>query len=178
MKTTYILLMVGLLGCVSCKARNPQIESASVKLSVVEESDSAVITGDARTELYYPLLQGKRVAVFGNHTALLPSGEHLVDKLLRDGHCVSAVFSPEHGFRGTADAGEHVSSSVDAQTGIPILSLYDGGNNRPSAASMSKFDVLLVDIQDVGLRFYTYYITMCRLMTACAESGKQVVIEE
>ena len=79
MKTTYILLMVGLLGCVSCKARNPQIESASVKLSVVEESDSAVITGDARTELYYPLLQGKRVAVFGNHTALLPSGEHLVD---------------------------------------------------------------------------------------------------
>ena len=176
MKTTYILLMVGLLGCVSCKARNPQIESASVKLSVVEESDSAVITGDARTELYYPLLQGKRVAVFGNHTALLPSGEHLVDKLLRDGHSVSAVFSPEHGFRGTADAGEHVSSSVDAQTGIPILSLYDGGNNRPSAASMSKFDVLLVDIQDVGLRFYTYYITMCRLMTACAESGKQVVI--
>ena len=108
MKTTYILLMVGLLGCVSCKARNPQIESASVKLSVVEESDSAVITGDARTELYYPLLQGKRVAVFGNHTALLPSGEHLVDKLLRDGHSVSAVFSPEHGFRGTADAGEHV----------------------------------------------------------------------
>ena len=176
MKTTYILLMVGLLGCVSCKARNPQIEFASVKLSVVEESDSAVITGDARTELYYPLLQGKRVAVFGNHTALLPSGEHLVDKLLRDGHSVSAVFSPEHGFRGTADAGEHVSSSVDAQTGIPILSLYDGGNNRPSAASMSKFDVLLVDIQDVGLRFYTYYITMCRLMTACAESGKQVVI--
>ena len=176
MKTTYILLMVGLLGCVSCKARNPQIEFASVKLSVVEKSDSAVITGDARTELYYPLLQGKRVAVFGNHTALLPSGEHLVDKLLRDGHCVSAVFSPEHGFRGTADAGEHVSSSVDAQTGIPILSLYDGGNNRPSAASMSKFDVLLVDIQDVGLRFYTYYITMCRLMTACAESGKQVVI--
>ena len=176
MKTTYILLMVGLLGCVSCKARNPQIEFASVKLSVVEKSDSAVITGDARTELYYPLLQGKRVAVFGNHTALLPSGEHLVDKLLRDGHSVSAVFSPEHGFRGTADAGEHVSSSVDAQTGIPILSLYDGGNNRPSAASMSKFDVLLVDIQDVGLRFYTYYITMCRLMTACAESGKQVVI--
>ena len=158
MKTTYILLMVGLLGCVSCKARNPQIEFASVKLSVVEKSDSAVITGDARTELYYPLLQGKRVAVFGNHTALLPSGEHLVDKLLRDGHSVSAVFSPEHGFRGTADAGEHVSSSVDAQTGIPILSLYDGGNNRPSAASMSKFDVLLVDIQDVGLRFYTYYI--------------------
>ena len=177
MKTIYILyLTIGLFSCVSCKARTPKIDAAPLELSDVDESDSTVVTGDARTELYYPLLQGKRVAVFGNHTALLPTGEHLVDRLLHDGQHVTAVFSPEHGFRGTADAGEHVSSSVDAQTGIPILSLYDGGNNRPSAASMSKFDLLLVDIQDVGLRFYTYYITMCRLMTACAETGKEVVI--
>lgn len=176
MKAIYYYIVVSLLLCASCKARTPQSNITPSGPSVVVMSDSAVITGDARTDLYYPLLQGKRVAVFGNHTALLPSGEHLVDCLLRDGKQVTAVFSPEHGFRGTADAGEHVSSDIDAQTGIPILSLYDGGNNRPSATSMSKFDVLLVDIQDVGLRFYTYYITMCRLMTACADAGKLVII--
>ena len=83
MKTFYILnLIICLLSCVSCKARTPKIDAEPVELSVIAESDSAVITGDARTELYYPLLQGKRGAVFGNHTALLPDGEHLVDKLL------------------------------------------------------------------------------------------------
>lgn len=166
---------LALLICTSCQARTQRHDSAPQEAASLATA-SPVITGDARTELYYPLIAGQRVALFGNHTALLPDGEHLVDKLLRDGQKVTAVFSPEHGFRGTADAGEHVSSSVDAQTGIPILSLYDGGNNRPSAASMSKFDVLLVDIQDVGLRFYTYYITMCRLMTACADAGKPVII--
>jgi uncharacterized protein YbbC (DUF1343 family) len=177
MKTiSYYCLVLVLFGSVSCKASTTRLESVSQETFSVSAQGSVVITGDARTELYYPILEGKRVALFGNHTALLPDGEHLVDKLLRDGQQITAVFSPEHGFRGTADAGEHVSSSIDVKTGIPILSLYDGGNNRPSATSMSKFDILLVDIQDVGLRFYTYYITMCRLMAACADYGKQVII--
>ena len=168
---TYFLLCC-LVACMSCKARSTQI---TIEPSI-EISQKEVVTGDAQTEAYYPLIQGKRVAVFGNHTALLPDGEHLVDRLVKDRIQVTAVFSPEHGFRGTADAGERVANEVDAKTGIPILSLYDGGNNRPSAASMGKFDVLLVDIQDVGLRYYTYYITMCRLMQACADYEKQVII--
>lgn len=79
-------------------------------------------------------------------------------------------------FRGNADAGEHVSSSVDSKTGVPILSLYEGKDKKPSKASMQKFDILIVDIQDVGLRFYTYYITMCRLMDVCAEYNKKVLL--
>jgi uncharacterized protein YbbC (DUF1343 family) len=96
--------------------------------------------------------------------------------LIENGVNVTAIFSPEHGFRGNADAGEHVSSSMDKKTGVPILSLYDGKGNKPSTASMQKFDILVMDIQDVGLRFYTYYITMCRLMDACAEHSREVLL--
>ena len=102
--------------------------------------------------------------------------KHLLDILLENEFNVVAIFSPEHGFRGNADAGEHVSSSVDKKTGVPILSLYDGKDKKPSEASMRKFDILVIDIQDVGLRFYTYYITMCRLMDACAEYNRKVLL--
>lgn len=141
----------------------------------VRAQGKRIILGNERTSEYYPLLRGKRVALFGNHTSLR-GNRHLLDCLLADSIRVVAVFSPEHGFRGNADAGEKISSSVDSRTGVPILSLYDGKDKRPSAASMKKFDVLLADIQDVGLRFYTYYITLCRLMDACAEYGKSVIV--
>ena len=133
------------------------------------------IPGDEQTDKYFPLLEGKRIAIFSNHTGMI-GDKHLLDLLLENKFNVVAIFSPEHGFRGNADAGEHVSSSTDPQTGVPILSLYDGKLGKPSAASMSKFDLLIVDIQDVGLRFYTYYASMCRLMDACAEHGKQMLI--
>lgn len=103
-------------------------------------------------------------------------GQHIVDALIERGVDVKAIFSPEHGFRGNADAGEHVSSSVDEKTGVEILSLYEKGSRIPSKEKTDKFDVLVVDIQDVGLRYYTYYITMHHLMEACARDGKQVVI--
>lgn len=134
-----------------------------------------VIPGDERTEVYFPLLEGKRIALFSNHTGMV-GDKHVLDILLEHGLRVTAIFSPEHGFRGQADAGEHVSSSVDKQTGVPILSLYNGKEQKPSRESMQKFDVLLVDIQDVGLRYYTYYITLCRLMDACAEHDKSVIL--
>ena len=103
-------------------------------------------------------------------------GPHLLDVLLERGVNVSAIFSPEHGFRGTADAGELVSSEVDPKTGVPILSLYSQDSMMPDESDMDKFDLLLVDIQDVGLRYYTYYITLQHLMDACALHGKKVVI--
>lgn len=131
--------------------------------------------GDERTDEYFPLLKGKRVAIFSNHTGLV-GDKHLLDVLVEAGFDVTAIFSPEHGFRGNADAGEHVSASTDPKTGVPILSLYDGRAQRPSAESMKKFDVLVADIQDVGLRFYTYYISLCRLMDACAEYDIPVVV--
>ena len=101
---------------------------------------------------------------------------HLVDLLHGRGFDVTAIFSPEHGFRGTADAGQSVGNSVDARTGIPIRSLYDGNARRPSDEAMGAFDVLVVDMQDVGLRFYTYYISMLRMMDACAAFGREVIV--
>lgn len=136
----------------------------------------SVLPGDAQPEQYLPLLRERKVAVYSNHTGVV-DGKHLVDILLENGIHVSAIFSPEHGFRGKADAGAGVSDSVDPETGVPILSLYGpGGDVHPSAEAMSSFDVLVVDIQDVGLRFYTYYITLCHLLDACGEADKEVVI--
>lgn len=134
-----------------------------------------VILGNEQTGAYFPLLKDKRIAIFSNHTGMI-GDRHLLDVLIDHKFTVTAIFSPEHGFRGKADAGEHVSHTKDVRTGVPILSLYDGKSGKPSAASMKKFDLLLVDIQDVGLRFYTYYITLCKLMDACAEHQREVLI--
>lgn len=109
--------------------------------------EERVILGDEQTAEYFPALKGKRIAIFSNHTGMV-GDKHLLDILLENKFNVVAIFSPEHGFRGDADAGEHVSSSVDKKTGVPILSLYDGKSGKPSEASMRKFDILVVDIQE------------------------------
>ncbi|GBU08007.1 hypothetical protein AwDysgo_13380 [Bacteroidales bacterium] len=134
-----------------------------------------VIVGAQAYEEYLPLLKGKKAAIFSNHTGMV-GNEHTLDILIKNKVEVIAIFSPEHGFRGDADAGEHVSSSVDKKTGIPIRSLYDGASGKPSRKSMQDFDVLIVDIQDVGLRYYTYYASMVELMEACAENNKSMLI--
>ena len=140
-----------------------------------QANQNRVIVGAEQTNVYLPLLKNKRIAIFSNHTGR-SGNKHLLDVLLENKINVVAIFSPEHGFRGNADAGEHVSSSVDSKTGVPILSLYDGKLGRPSEESMRKFDLLIVDIQDVGLRFYTYYASMVRLMDACAEYNRKMLI--
>lgn len=137
--------------------------------------DGRIITGDERTSRYLPLLKGKRVALFSNHTGLA-RGRHVPDVMIGKGIDVVCIFSPEHGFRGTADAGEQVNSGIDAKTGVPILSLYGKDSPLKSPETMKRFDVLVVDIQDVGLRFYTYYVTMCHLMDACAPENKEVIV--
>ncbi len=142
---------------------------------VFSENKAPVKTGAELTDVYFPLLKGKRVAVMTNQTGM--AGDlHLVDLLIWNNINLVGIFSPEHGFRGTADAGEHVSSSVDEKTGIPIWSLYGSGSGKPAADKMKAFDILLFDLQDVGLRFYTYYASMARLMDACAEHGKKMIV--
>ena len=138
-------------------------------------ADKPLTVGAERTKEYLPELESKRVAVLANHTAMAGE-EHLVDMLVREGINVVGIFSPEHGFRGGADAGEHVKSSVDEKTGIPIWSLYDGKSGRPSDDKMQAFDVLLVDMQDVGLRFYTYYISMLNMINASADFSRRVIV--
>ena len=119
-------------------------------------------------------LRGQRVACVVNHTSL-SAGGHLVDRLLESGVEVRRVFAPEHGFRGAASDGEKVANSVDPRTGLPIISLY-GKTKRPTRDMLADVDVVLFDIQDVGLRFYTYISTMHYVMDAAAELGKAVVV--
>lgn len=155
---TILLITILLCGTLLCQAQK-----------------ESVIVGAEQAEAYFPLLKDKRIAIFSNHTGRIGE-KHLLDILLENKFNVVAIFSPEHGFRGKADAGEHISNSVDPETGVPILSLYDGKSQKPSQASMRKFDLLIVDIQDVGLRFYTYYISMVRLMDACAEYDRKMLL--
>ena len=135
-----------------------------------------VLVGATDTAVYMPLLRDERVAVLANHTAMYSAEEHVVDMLHREGVNVVGIFAPEHGFRGSVEAGAKVENGVDVRTGIPILSLYNGNTQRPSDEVMRSFDILVVDMQDVGLRFYTYYISMLRMIDACADFGVEVVV--
>lgn len=139
------------------------------------EAKVEVVVGAARTDRYVPLLAGKRIALMSNHTGMV-GDRHTLDVMLDSGLNVTTIFSPEHGFRGNADAGEKVKSSVDEPTGIPIASLYDGSSPMPGKATMEQFDVIVIDIQDVGTRFYTYYITMLDLMDAATAYDKEFVV--
>lgn len=133
-----------------------------------------IMTGAQQTELYFPLLEGKRIAVAGNHTSMIGS-THLVDTLLASGFDVKKVFSPEHGFRGQAAAGELISNEVDQRTGLPIISLY-GSNRRPTPEQLNGLDVIVFDMQDVGVRFYTYISTMSLIMREAALLNIPVII--
>lgn len=135
-----------------------------------------VRVGATDTLAYMSLLRGRRVAVLANHTAMYSAEEHIVDMLHREGIDLVGIFAPEHGFRGAVEAGAKVENDVDTKTGVAILSLYNGNTKRPSDEVMRSFDVLVVDMQDVGLRFYTYYISMLRMVDACADFGVKVVV--
>jgi len=127
-----------------------------------------------RTYAYFPLLEGKRIAIAGNHTSLIES-VHLVDSLQNAGFHVEKVFSPEHGFRGTAPDGAYVASGVDERTGVQVISLY-GARRRPAPEELSGIDIILVDMQDVGARFYTYISTMTMVMQEAARAQVPVII--
>lgn len=128
-----------------------------------------VTTGAERLEAYLPLLKNKKVGVVANQTSII-GNTHLVDSLLSLGVDIRRIFTPEHGFRGTADAGEAVNTSLDERTGLPLISLY-GKSRKPSEDDIAELDIVIYDIQDVGARFYTYISTMHYVMEACAENG-------
>ncbi len=130
--------------------------------------------GAERTESYLVLLKEKKVAVVGNQTSML-GATHLVDSLLNLGIDVVKVFSPEHGFRGKADAGAKIENEIDSKSGLPIISLY-GKNKKPYSKQLEGIDILLFDIQDVGVRFYTYISTLHYVMEAAAESNIKVIV--
>lgn len=170
LRSEFLLKTILVLSCFSftcCSGREP-VTNATESLT------TAPIPGAWQTKMYFPLLEGKRIAFAGNHTSTI-FDVHIVDSLLNAGFNVVKVFSPEHGFRGVAAAGEHVKSGTDVATGLPVISLY-GENRRPNPFHLTDVDIILFDIQDVGTRFYTYISTMSYIMEAAAKQDIPVVI--
>jgi uncharacterized protein YbbC (DUF1343 family) len=147
---------------------NPQVLVAS------QINKKEIITGAERLEKYIPLLKGKRVGLVVNQTSVV-GNQHLVDVLRAQSVQIITIFAPEHGFRGTADAGEHIKSGVDKTTGLPVVSLY-GAKKVPSATDLEQIDVLVFDIQDVGVRFYTYLSTLYYVLEAANKYKKELIV--
>jgi uncharacterized protein YbbC (DUF1343 family) len=150
----------------------PKVQAATGADSVLKISgyDRDIIPAAERIEQYEHFLRGRRIALLVNHTATV-GGAHLVDTLLARGHNIVKIFAPEHGFRGDADNGEKLKNSSDPRTRLPIISLY-GDQRRPEAAHFADIDIVIFDVQDVGVRFYTYTTSMTYMMEACAEFDK------
>lgn len=139
-----------------------------------KKTNATLKTGAEQTALYLPLLKGKRVGMVVNPTSVIGKTT-TVDSLLKLGVKIVKIFGPEHGFRGNASAGVHVDNEVDAKTGIKVVSLY-GKQSTPSKENLADIDIMIFDIQDVGVRFYTYINTLQHVMEACAANGKEVMI--
>jgi uncharacterized protein YbbC (DUF1343 family) len=170
-----ILLAVQInMVCLSCSGCSTNKEAIGQVQSNKINSSNKILTGAQQTEKYLPMLKGKRVGLVVNQTAQI-NGVLLVDTLKGLNVNIKAIFGPEHGFRGTADAGEKVGNYIDSKTGIPVISLY-GAKQQPSKEDLKDIDILIFDIQDVGVRFYTYTITMARVMQACADRNVPLII--
>jgi len=166
------LFLVTLL--VNCLFSCAQINKTATSNNTTLSKNNHIITGAERMAVYLPVLKGKSVAVFANQTSIV-GNTHLVDTLIKSGIKVVKIFGPEHGFRGDADAGEHVGDVTDKKTGIPVISLY-GNHKKPTAADFKGVDILIFDIQDVGVRFYTYISSLEYFMEAALEHHKPLLI--
>lgn len=173
-KSTFLFLLITATGC----GNKSESKSVAIAEDVQAEVQPSLKTGAERTTAYLPLLKGKKVGLVGNQTSIIQTeagNVHLVDTLLALGVDLRKVFAPEHGFRGTADAGEVIEDGKDPKTGLPVFSLY-GNNKKPSAEQLEDLDLLIFDLQDVGVRFYTYISTLHYVMEAAAENNLQVLV--
>jgi uncharacterized protein YbbC (DUF1343 family) len=162
------LLLVLAISCSGNPVQSP------APLTSPENKPQPVLAGAQQLDKLLPKLGSKRVALLVNHTALV-GNTHLADTLLNCNVTLVKIFVPEHGFRGTADAGEEINDGVDTKTGLPLISLY-GANKKPTPQQLADVDVVIFDIQDVGARFFTYGSTMHYMMEACAENNKKLII--
>jgi uncharacterized protein YbbC (DUF1343 family) len=169
----YSILVLNLISC-NAPAQGQQKQVKKQKTTEKPAAYVGILTGAERTSEYLPLIKNKRVALMVNHTSLIHK-THIVDSLLSLGIQVKTIFAPEHGFRGTADAGDHVKDGKDPKTNLPIVSLY-GDKLKPSKEDLKDVEVVIFDIQDVGARFYTYISSMHYLMIACAENKIPMIV--
>ena len=149
--------------------------SAVAKNNTSETNPPVIKTGADNYEKYLPLLKNKKIGIVTNQTGILSDKTHLVDFLLEKKIAVQTIFAPEHGFRGTADAGEHIVDGKDPKTGLSIISLY-GDNKKPKTEQLAGIDIMIFDLQDVGARFYTYISSLHYVMEACAENNVPLII--
>ncbi len=163
--TKSLLVFISIISAGIVNAQNGNISNTNHK---------PVIVGAERIPVYFPFLKGKKVAVFANQTSTV-GNVHIVDTLKKLGVDIRVIFGPEHGFRGTADAGEKIENVVDPQTGIPVVSLY-GPKRRPSKEDLKDIDLMLFDIQDVGVRFYTYISSLQEYIETALENGIPLLI--
>ena len=177
-KNTLLIWVLILTGCGNSTKTSKTAKLTLIKKQAVAQELPILIAANNTTK-YLPLLKNKKVAVVANPTSVIYTENgnyvHLVDSLLSSAISIEKVFAPEHGFRGTADAGESVADGKDTKTGLPIISLY-GSNKKPSQTQLNNIDIVLFDIQDVGVRFYTYIATMQLVMEACAEKGIPIIV--
>jgi uncharacterized protein YbbC (DUF1343 family) len=160
----------------SCGSSTKKIENREEKIEVVAEKQLEEIkTGADNSSAYLPLLKDKKVGIITNQTGILSDKTHLVDFLLDKKINVQKIYAPEHGFRGTADAGELIKDGKDTKTGLPIISLY-GNNKKPKPEQLAGIDVMVFDLQDVGARFYTYISSLHYIMEACAENNIPLIV--
>jgi len=170
-----VVLFVSLTSMMSCSAQKRENKAgAAMESSSTSQAATRIIPAAERLQEYLPLLKGKKVAVFANHTATVGDA-HLVDLLQKNGVSIKVIFGPEHGFRGNADAGEKVESTVDKATGVPVVSLY-GKKRKPSKEDLQGVDVMLFDIQDVGVRFYTYISSLEDYMETAIQFNIPLVV--
>jgi uncharacterized protein YbbC (DUF1343 family) len=173
MKLLNILLPVLLLAT-ACTAQKPRAQSSEIAPAKSEGNAEGILAGADRINVYLPLIKGKRVGIFANQTSMV-GNTHLVDTLQKSGIIIKAIFGPEHGFRGTADAGEKVGNYIDSKTGIPVISLY-GNKKSPSPEDLKDIDVLIFDLQDAGCRFYTYINSMQDFLETALENHKPLLL--
>jgi uncharacterized protein YbbC (DUF1343 family) len=172
--TTLIGLLLLSISCGSSKKTIPQRKSNSDNLTLTS-TDVAFKTGAENIESYLPLLKDKRIGIVTNQTGILSKEKHLVDFLIEQNINLQKIYAPEHGFRGTADAGELIVDGKDTKTNLPIISLY-GNNKKPKPEQLEGIDVLVFDLQDVGARFYTYISSLHYVMEACAENNIPLLV--
>lgn len=184
-KNTVLLCLMVLISCGNfSKTKDPR-PATSNQQPIINNKQPKIVVGANQIDSYLPLLQGKRVGVVANQTSVIfknkgqktedRSNTHLVDSLLSLKIDVVKVFAPEHGFRGTADAGEEVKDGIDTKTELPLVSLY-GDNRKPKPEQLKDIDIVVFDIQDVGVRFYTYISTLHYIMEACSEAKIPIII--
>jgi len=170
----FLLTLPVLIACNSCNTLKIDIPKNKVEITSIKYIQNKILNGADQTEKYLSILKGKKVGLVINQTAEI-NGVNLVDTLKSLGIGIKAIFGPEHGFRGNADAGEEVGNYIDKQTGFPVISLY-GAKSTPSKEDLKNINLMVFDIQDVGARFYTYTITMAKIMQSCAENDIPLMI--